>query len=56
MQRVLVVERGKHIYDRHRDNPFDVANGERVGLFLTDGVLSWREKWREKTSARFTAD
>lgn len=39
--RVLVVERGKHIYDRHRDNPFDVANGEGGAGLFSDGKVSF---------------
>lgn len=39
--RVLVVERGKHIYDRRRDNPFDVANGEGGAGLFSDGKVSF---------------
>lgn len=39
--RVLVVERGKHIYNRHRENAFDVANGEGGAGLYSDGKVSF---------------
>lgn len=39
-QKVLVVERGKNIYERNRDNRFDVANGIGGAGLFSDGKLS----------------
>lgn len=39
--RVLVVERGKHIYARHRDDAFDIANGIGGAGLYSDGKLSF---------------
>ena len=39
-QRVLVVDRGKHIYERQRDDTFDVANGIGGAGLFSDGKLS----------------
>jgi len=39
--RVLVVERGKHIYARHREDAFDVANGEGGAGLYSDGKVSF---------------
>lgn len=41
MHRVLVVERGKHIYARHREDAFDVANGEGGAGLFSDGKMSF---------------
>lgn len=39
-QRVLVVDRGKHIYERQRKDTFDVANGIGGAGLFSDGKLS----------------
>lgn len=39
-QRVLVVDRGKHIYERKRTDMFDVANGIGGAGLFSDGKLS----------------
>lgn len=38
---VLIVERGKHIYERHREDAFDVANGEGGAGLYSDGKVSF---------------
>jgi flavin-dependent dehydrogenase len=39
-QRVLVVDRGKHIFERQRSDKFDVANGIGGAGLFSDGKLS----------------
>lgn len=39
--RVMVVDRGKHIYERHRYNSFDVANGIGGAGLFSDGKVSF---------------
>lgn len=49
--RVLIVERGKHIYERHREDAFDVANGEGGAGLYSDGKVSFfpsaSQLWRQ---------
>jgi len=49
--RVLIVERGKHIYARHREDAFDVANGEGGAGLYSDGKVSFfpsaSQLWRQ---------
>lgn len=40
-QRVLVLERGKHIYDRCRDDLYDIANGVGGAGLFSDGKVSF---------------
>ena len=40
-QKVFVVERGKHIFDRRRGNPYDVANGVGGAGLFSDGKVSF---------------
>ena len=54
-QRVLVVERGKHVYERKRENALDVSNGIGGAGLFSDGKLSmypsasklWKLRWRD---------
>lgn len=58
-QRVLVVERGKHIYERQREIVFDVSNGIGGAGLFSDGKLSmypsasklWKLRWRDLNQA-----
>ncbi len=58
-QRVLVVERGRHIYERQRENAFDVSNGIGGAGLFSDGKLSmypsasklWKLRWRDLEQA-----
>ena len=58
-QRVLVVERGKHIYERQRENVIDVSNGIGGAGLFSDGKLSmypsasklWKLRWRDLVQA-----
>lgn len=58
-QRVLVVERGKHIYERQRENAVDVSNGIGGAGLFSDGKLSmypsasklWKLRWRDLEQA-----
>lgn len=58
-QRVLVVERGRHIYERQREKAFDVSNGIGGAGLFSDGKLSmypsasklWKLRWRDLEQA-----